>query len=686
MTSVSDALMGHALDGRYQVTQRLARGGMATVYRAIDTRLSRTVAVKVMHIGLGDDAEFTRKFDQEARSAARLSHPNVVSGFDQGHDEGRPFIVMEYVAGCTLRDVISRDAPMEPRRALALIEPVLGALAAAHEAGLVHRDVKPENVLISDRGQIKVADFGLAKAISAQSSTATAGLLMGTVSYLPPELVTSGGADARSDVYSTGILMYEMLTGRKPHTGESPIQVAYAHVHTDIPRPSAVMPGIPDYLDALVIGAASRNPDRRPHDARVLLKQLRRVQSALADDVAGDAELTQDLSPSLCRLPDGWAGSVADPADRETIAFVSSAETIRSGQPDTGSPDTRQPYTRQDSIRLPESATEQTPSVPLARSRPVAPARPDVGAEHDLRLRQDQRHRRRRGWIALLLVLVLAATAAYAGWYLTKGRFTSTPSLTAMTQTEATSAARAAGLAISFNKAFSETIPAGTVFSTNPAAGTQILDGGSVAAVVSQGPERYTVPKLVGLGQAAATDALANTKLVPGDISQKWSETVSAGVVIKASKDSGTKVKKGTKVNLALSKGPKPIPITSYAGRSANDAEAALKKAGFTVTVTAEHSSKVAAGLVLNQSPDQGSGKAGDTIGLTSSLGPVMKTVPNVRKMGTKAATRVMVDAGFTVQTRPVPVYHLGLGFVAYSDPKGGSEAAEGSTITLFVV
>ena len=244
MTTVGDPLVGRVLDGRYEIHERLARGGMATVYRAVDTRLTRTVAVKVMHVGLGDDAEFARKFDREARAVAKLSHPNVVSVFDQGRDiEGsnsRPYIVMEYVAGQTLRDVLNREAPMAPSRALEIMEPVFAALAVAHDAGLVHRDVKPENVLISERGQIKVADFGLAKAISSQTSTATQGLLIGTVSYLPPELVMSGKADARSDVYSAGVVLFELLTGRKPHTGETPIQIAYAHVHRDVPPPSTL--------------------------------------------------------------------------------------------------------------------------------------------------------------------------------------------------------------------------------------------------------------------------------------------------------------------------------------------------------------------------------------------------------------------------------------------------------------
>ena len=276
-TRSTDELVGRLLDGRYQILQRLARGGMATVYQAVDNRLTRTVAVKVMHVGLGDDAEFARKFDREARAAARLSHPNVVSVFDQGQDVldghvSRPYIVMEFVDGQTLRDVINRESPMTPLRALEVMEPVLSALATAHDAGLVHRDVKPENVLISERGQIKVADFGLAKAISAQTSTATQGMLIGTVSYLPPELVVSGKADARSDVYSAGVVLFELLTGQKPHTGETPIQVAYAHVHRDVPPPSTFPTAgdIPPYLDALIARATARDADVRPHDARVL--------------------------------------------------------------------------------------------------------------------------------------------------------------------------------------------------------------------------------------------------------------------------------------------------------------------------------------------------------------------------------------------------------------------------------
>ena len=285
-TTVTDPLVGRVLDGRYRVTARIARGGMATVYRATDARLDRVVAVKVMHPGLGDDACFARRFVREARSAARLSHPNVVAMYDQGEDDGLLYLVMEYVEGWTLRDLMRERGRLQPGDALALLEPVLCALAAAHTAGIVHRDIKPENVLISDDGQVKVADFGLARAVTATSATtATGGLLIGTVSYLAPEIVLDGTADARCDVYAVGVLCAEMLTGRKPHDGDSPIQVAYKHVHDDVPPPSRLLAGLPPSIDDLVLRATTRQPERRLADAGELLREVRRVRHRLATRV-----------------------------------------------------------------------------------------------------------------------------------------------------------------------------------------------------------------------------------------------------------------------------------------------------------------------------------------------------------------------------------------------------------------
>jgi serine/threonine-protein kinase len=670
MTSVGDHLVGQVLDRRYQITRRLARGGMATVYEAVDTRLTRTVAVKVMHVGLGDDAEFARKFDREARAAARLSHPNVVSVFDQGQAvlDGhtvRPYIVMEYIEGPTLRDVIVREAPMAPARALEVIEPVLAALAAAHDAGLVHRDVKPENVLISDRGQIKVADFGLAKAVSSQTSTATQGLLIGTVSYLPPELVLSGRADARSDVYSAGVVLFELLTGRKPHTGETPIQVAYAHVHNDVPPPSTVhrSGGIPPYLDALVTGATARDAAARPHDARVLLAQVRRVRSALRDGVADDPELTQDLS-ALQTGP-------LDLADVELTQLVPPApQSGRSGSTAVQSPGYAEPG-------RPPAASAPPPAVPS--SRPVA-------AERAAAQQERQARRRRRGWLVVLLVLLLTTLAVLAGWYLTEGRFTTAPALASLSQKDAEQVASRSGLDLRVSEAYSESVPRGSVISTEPGPGAKILDGGQIDAVVSRGPERYPVPTVVGLTREAAAAALVNARLKPGPVTEAWSSSVPAGTVVKAGAAAGARVKPGTAVALTLSKGPKPIPVADWTGKDTGKAVAALEKAGFTVEVTTKNSDRVAKDRVLAQSPDSGSGQKGDTIRLTRSLGPVLVTVPNVRAMGVKAAEQVMKDAGFKTRVRAAAVNYIGVGFVVSTDPKARSQAPKGSTITLYVV
>ncbi|HWU22728.1 MAG TPA: protein kinase, partial [Nocardioides sp.] len=308
---VSDPNSGRILHGRYRIGGRIARGGMASVYEATDLRLDRTIAVKIMHAGLGDgtsgEHDFADRFVREARAAAKLSHPNIVAVYDQGTDDSGAaptvYLAMEYVPGHTLRDTIAKEAPMAPEKALSLLEPVLSALAVAHRAGIVHRDVKPENVLIatdphSGTSRIKVADFGLAKAVSADTQhTITQGVLIGTVSYLAPELVVEGIADARVDVYSAGVILFELLTGTKPHTGDSPIQVAYAHAHNDVPAPSSRVPGIPAYVDALVARATTRDRSLRPADAGVLLHHVRRVQSALRQGLAVDDELVDDLLP-----------------------------------------------------------------------------------------------------------------------------------------------------------------------------------------------------------------------------------------------------------------------------------------------------------------------------------------------------------------------------------------------------
>ncbi|HET9778339.1 MAG TPA: Stk1 family PASTA domain-containing Ser/Thr kinase [Propionibacteriaceae bacterium] len=669
MTTVSDPLVGRLLDGRYQITQRLARGGMATVYRAVDMRLTRTVAVKVMHVGLGDEAEFARKFDREARAAAKLSHPNVVSVFDQGQDvEGsnsRPYIVMEYVEGQTLRDVLNREAPLPPARALEVMEPVLAALAAAHDAGLVHRDVKPENVLISDRGRIKVADFGLAKAVSSQSSTATQGLLIGTVSYLPPELVVAGRADARSDVYSAGVVLFELLTGRKPHTGDTPIQIAYAHVHRDVPPPSVGPTGgpIPPYVDALVTRATARDGNLRQPDAKVLLAQVRRARIALQQGLADDPELTRELRSAPRQAA---CEAKRDRADYEVTQMVPTPVPVAQAQP-------------RSSVR-PRTVIDAPPPA-IARPLHAQTAERLAATERERRARK-----RRRGWLAFLLVVLISASAALAGWYLTEGRFTTAPALDSLSKAEAEQVVAKVGLSIDFSEAYSETVARGMVISTKPGPGTKILKGAKIEAALSKGPERYQMPAVVGLSESAAEAAIEKAKLTVGKVADGYSDQVAVGTVISASQQPGVRLKKRTAINIVVCAGPKPIPITDYRGTPYDAAAAALTSAGFRVVEKSSYSHKVAKDLVLRQDPRSGGAAPGTTITLTRSLGPQLVQVPNVQRMAVPAARKVMREAGFKTQLQPIGINRDGLGHVVYTNPGTGAELAKGSTIILYVV
>ncbi|WP_341867824.1 protein kinase domain-containing protein [Rathayibacter festucae] len=301
-TSQLDPLLGRLVDGRYEVRSRIARGGMATVYLAHDQRLERRVAIKVMHGHLSDDATFKNRFVQEARSAARLAHPNVVSVFDQGQDSDMAYLVMEYLPGITLRDLLKERGRLTAQQVVDIMHSVLSGLAAAHRAGILHRDLKPENVLLADDGRIKIGDFGLARAASA--NTASGQALLGTIAYLSPELVTRGTADTRSDIYAIGIMIYEMLTGEQPFTGEQPMQIAYQHANDSVPYPSAKVPSVPTSLDELVLWATERDPDMRPRDAGVMLAQLleaERLMGITPTDRRGAD--TQAVTPFRWRSP-----------------------------------------------------------------------------------------------------------------------------------------------------------------------------------------------------------------------------------------------------------------------------------------------------------------------------------------------------------------------------------------------
>ncbi len=671
--TAADPLIGRVLEGRYRVGPKVARGGMATVYEAVDLRLDRVCAVKVMHSGLGDDHDFAARFVREARSAARLSHPNVVGVFDQGDDAGTLFLAMEYIPGHTLRDVIRKEAPMAPAKALTLIEPVLSALAAAHQAGLIHRDVKPENVLIADDGRVKVADFGLARAVSAETQhTATGGVLIGTVSYLAPELVVDGKSDARADVYAAGVLIYELLTGRKPHEGDSPIQVAYKHVHEDVPPPSNLVPGIPAYVDALVARATARDRELRPADARVLLHQVRRVHGALDHGVRDDPELTSDLTPTVPVRRDLDDIDYVNEDDAPTI--LSPSQVARAAEVGGMS----------EVIRLGDEAsgTSVIGKLPAARPAPgAAPAR--VAARPVARQRP---RRSKRGPILLTVVLLLAVAAGVGGWWFGAGRYTTTPGVVDLTAAQARTQIEAAGLTYrEGDERFSETIEAGNVITSDPAGGERVLDNGTVTVFVSLGAERYEVPTLRGVTLTQAEDVLAERNLLVGDVTRRFNERVAKGAVLSADPEPGTEVRRDSPVDLVVSRGPKPIEITDFTGKSAEKATARFTDQGLLVDASEENSDTVGEGKVISQSPVDGTLTRGDTVELTVSKGPVLVEIPDLTANGVGSARETLEGLGFVVEEQPGPGY-LGLGFVQSADPGFGSKAPKGSTVTLFLV
>ncbi|VXC02598.1 Stk1 family PASTA domain-containing Ser/Thr kinase [Aeromicrobium sp. 9AM] len=677
-----DALVGRVLNDRYLIGERIARGGMASVFLAVDRRLDREVAIKVMHHGLGDDQQFTDRFVREAKSAAKLNHRNVVSVFDQGRDGDVTYLVMEYVPGRTLRDLMREEAPMPPYRALELLEQVLVALSAAHAAKIIHRDVKPENVLITPDGDVKVADFGLARAVSA-ATTATGGTLIGTVSYLAPEIVTNDGADARSDIYACGAMLYEMLTGLKPHAGESPIQVAYKHVHEDIGAPSAVQPGIPAYVDALVARATVRDRDQRSTDARVMLQQVRSVQRALDAGLTEDPDLVADLLPGVRPHDDEATVSVTRPVPPTPRSAASDSEA------------TEAVHVNEATVQWSNGLAPLTPVDPATRegldSPPVLPETADRPAGlHPIMSPEDYKKARaaeptsHRGRNLLILTVLLALVLFAAGYWFSVGRYDTTPTLVGNAVVLAKENAEKSGFKLKVtDEKFSETAPAGTVMTTDPGPGDKILPGSTIHAVVSKGPDRVYVPKnLRGMTVTAATAALKKVDLDVARTKNLYSEKVDKGRVIGVTNYKVTDpLKRGTSVVLGVSKGQTPIEVKDYRGRPFAEAKAGLEDAGFKVKASEVFSDDVAKGSVVTQDPNDGTKFKGNTITLTVSKGPELILVPDMVGHTRAYAERVLKAAGFKVQA-----FGAGNFTIRAQNPRPGSERPKGSTITITFV
>lgn len=699
----NDPLVGSVVDGRYLVLSRLARGGMSTVYRATDQRLDRDVALKILYPHLAEDASFLDRFEREAKSAARLSHPHVVGVLDQGVEDSAErslaYLVMEYVPGKTLRDLLREKKRLTPRIALAMMDPVVEGLGAAHDVGLVHRDVKPENVLLASNGRIKIADFGLARAVSTTTNTGT---LIGTVAYLSPELVTGGGADARSDIYSAGIMLFELLTGRQPYTGDVPIRVALQHANSTVPAPSTLVPGLAADIDELVQWCTSVDPEDRPIDGNALLGELRHIRTTLTDEQL-DFE-----------LPDDEGGDETPPAD--TAAAPGRTEVIDSltGRGATeviGGHGGQRPteVIRADQSRTSVIANDvqhtrafrTTPEPQSAPSEAPDPKTRDKAAARDFKVYQKQQakaaqrpekslypgNRGRRNALWIVLLLLLAGLAAGVGWFfgVGPGALATMPDVVNRSVAQAELLLAENGLdSPRSEEEFHDEVETGLVIRSEPAAQTQLRRYESVQLFVSKGPELFAVPNMVNRSEASATEQLAGTELSVGEISREYSADVADGLVISQTPSAGEQSPRGTAVNLVVSQGPEPIDVPDVSGLSRAAAVEALEAAGLVAAVApdGENSRDIPEGAVVGQSPSGGQLTRGETVTLTLSLGPRLVEVPNVFSQREEAAVAELEAAGFVV----VVDYTFGsavLGLVAGQDLTG--EQPEGSTVTLTV-
>ena len=638
----TDPLIGLLVDERYRVTRRLARGGMATVYVAQDERLDRPVALKVMHPHLADSDAFVERFRREARSAARIVHPGVVSVFDQGVVTGQGFLVMELIDGTNLRQLLRAQGAFTIPQALRYTTDTLEALRAAHRVGVIHRDIKPENILVPSDGPAKVTDFGLARAASEVSMSST-GNMLGTVAYIAPEIATTAEADARSDIYSVGIMLYEMLTGAVPWAGESPLQIASHHVSDDVPSPSAAQPWIPREIDDLVAALTAREPANRPADASDAIDLVARAAAAIPSNLANRrAEVA--------------------PGERHRASETSALNTeIMSAQ-----------FTRP----LPAPASSSVALVHTSGATQAAQA-----------ALPPKKSARAAAWIALVVLLLVVAGLGGRWWWTEygPGSYLTMPETTGRTLTDVQADLDALGLHTQVEEEFSDDVDTGSVTRSDPEGGSSVHKRAEVQLYVSKGVDMKTVPEVTGKSQDEAQRSLTDAGLAVGAVTDAYSEDVPQGQVISQSVAAGTSLAHDSAVDIVLSKGREPLTVPTLSGLSASAAKSAIEDLGLVAAPTEAYSDTVAEGQVISQQTREGSTlHRGDSVAYTVSKGPEKVAIPDVVGLQREEARSRLESAGFTVREEAI----LGgfFGTVRSSDPAAGTMTKKGSTVTITIV
>jgi beta-lactam-binding protein with PASTA domain/tRNA A-37 threonylcarbamoyl transferase component Bud32 len=644
--TLTDPLLGRVVDGRYEIKELVATGGMATVYVAFDRRLEREVALKAMHQPLADDAtsrEFVARFRREAKSSARLTHPGIVHVYDQGVDGELSYLTMEYVRGENLRARIAHEGTLPVGEALALTDAILDALAAAHRLGLVHRDIKPENVLIDHDGRARITDFGLARAVN-ESAPQSDTMVMGSPGYLAPELLSLGEATPATDVYAAGVMLFEMVTGRHPFTGESAIDIAVRHVHEDIPAPSSFAPWLPTEFDDLVATLSQRSPAERPADAASALVLVRSTR-ALMDD------------PTLDKRADPPSGTFAITADPDATTVLEAAPT------------------------------GATVALPIGIGRPFAPVGDavDLLADEDPEaLQPEPAQRRAWWWVAAIVTVTIALVGTALWWYnaIGPGAFTTVPPVEGFTEEEASDALTAVGFTVTIEEQNHDDIPDGWAIDTDPSAQSRVEKGSEVTLFVSMGPKMTEVPVVAGSTEEEAIAALTELDFSIGEIERVYRDTVPKGEVISTDPAAGEVVRHDSVISLTVSDGPAPIEVPNVVGLTLEDAQKLLAEDLLEVTVEHGRTEEVPEGSIFKQDPGAGAeGKRTDPITIWVSDGPPLVEVPDLRGMQFNEARKLLTELGFEVDGKD-EIWNFSK--VVFAQTPGPLEMAEkGSTVVV---
>jgi eukaryotic-like serine/threonine-protein kinase len=628
------------IDGRYRVLSRLGSGGMADVYLAEDRLLGRQLAVKVLHHHFAEDQEFVERFRREASSAAGLSHPNIVGIFDRGEWNGTYYIAMEYVAGRSLKTVVREQGALDPATAIDVVTQILRAARFAHKRGVIHRDLKPHNVILDEEGRARVTDFGIARA-GASDMTLT-GSIMGTAQYLSPEQAQGHAVSGRSDLYAVGIILYELLTGAVPFDGETAVAIAFKQVSAEPRAPSELQPGVPGALDAVVLRALAKDPARRFADAEEFIAALQQARAALGIS-AGTA----------------FAGAIA-------------GTTFAAGEPYApphgAGPHAAAPFPESGALLLPPAG--------------------GLGGENGGGGRGSARGDRRRRWLLWSSGLLLIAALVVLGLLLasSEGKVT-VPSVVGQTEAAALARLRGANLDPVAATTASATFASGLVLSETPASGSEVGKGTRVSILVSAGPGSAKTPAVEGFTAALAVSKLRAAGFKPTTQEQP-STKVAQGHVISTDPSAGIVVQVGSPVTVFVSSGPAQVHVPDVTGQSQKVAEAALTTAGLAVgAITPQVSASQSPGTVLSQSPSASTSlPTGGQVNLVVAKAPKDVAVPHVEGKTEVAATNALEKAGFAVTSVTEPTSEATqIGHVLKQNPPAGAHARKGATVTISI-